>query len=335
MKKRWNYIIKGTVICCIIGTLFGCNQKETKQDETKTEENVVEMEKKDLKEDTTMMAVGDVKIPYKEVQFYIYQLKNNYEKGFSSALWEYKLNGDETVESYAKDKIISELTQLKIIGCEAEKENHKLSEEEMVETQNQAEAYFKSIPQKDVEEYGFTNEFIEKIFLEHALAAKMFDVVAGTVDTAIDEDEVRQTTVQYIKITTDSKEGKERKKDKRNAEKLLKEAKKAKDFVVFAEGQSDGETYCITFGKNNQPEEIGETGFSLKKGEFSKVIEGKNAFYILYCINDYDEKKTSEQKEAVMKERQDKVFRETYKKWSKQYRIVVSTTLWNEVKFVS
>lgn len=334
MSKRWNWLVKGTVICCMVCALFGCNQKEPKKEEQKSKEKVVELEKKDLKEDVTMMAVGDVKVPYKEVLFYIYQIKNNYEEGFSASLWDYKLDGKETVEEYAKDKIISELTQLKIIGSEAKKEKHELSEEEMVEIQNKAEAYFESISKDDLKKYGFTNEFIENIFLEHAIAAKMFDVVAGTVDTSMDEEEVRQTTIQYIKINTGEKGEKERGKDKKKAEKLLRDAKKAKDFIVFAENQSFGETKSVTFGKDMLPKEFGETAFKLKKGEISNLIEGENAFYIMYCTNHKDEKKTAEKKEEIMKERQDKAFREAYKKWSKEYRIVISTTLWDKVKFV-
>lgn len=334
MKKKWSYFLKGTIIFCIIGMLSSCDKPKEQVEDKKIEETKKE-ENKDLKEDTTMMAVGNIKIPYHEVLFYIYQLKSNYEDGLTDAIWEYPIGEDETMEHYAKERIISQLTQLKIINSQAEKEKHQLSEEEKVEVENKADAYFNNISEEDKKKYGFTNEFIQSIFLEHAVAAKMFDIVAGTVDTTIEEEEVRQATIQYIKVNKDTEDKTQQKKDKNKAEKLLKEAKKAKDFEEFAETQTVGKAYSITFGKEKMLEDIGEAAFALKTGELSNVIESENGYYIVYCVTENDKEKTAEKKEIILKERQDTAFRESYKEWSSQYKIIVSTPLWEELTFTS
>ena len=198
----------------------------------------------------------------------------------------------------------------------------------------------KTVSDKKQKEYGFTQELIENIYKEHALTQKTYDIVCGQVNTSISDEEAKQITVQVLTVLTqgEDRNGKTinmdesaKKTAKKRAETFLKEGKKAENFAAYAESNSDLKQVEYTFGKDNVPEEFGETAEALSTGEYSDVIEGANGYYIVYCVSDFDKEKTTAKKEEMIEAEQIKLFQDTYKKWSADYETIVSQTLLNQI----
>lgn len=327
------------MLFCIVFSSNACRKKEASQTAA---EKVAHNEKKALELDTVIMAVGEAEITYQEVLFYMYEVKANYEQGLTSDLWNYNIGENETIGTYAKDKIIEEITQVKIICAQAAKQGYELTEEERNEAAVQADAYVTRLSKEDQETYHLTKELVEKIYIEHALAEKTYNIVAGEVDTMISDADAKQISIAGITIITNGEDRngiaiqmtpEEKEAAGKRAKSLLKEAKKSENFVIFAENNSDDSKVERTFGREDGPTDYVNEAFALKTGEMSGVIEKQNAYYILYCINDYDEESTLKRKEELIKEREIKAFQEAYEKWSAAYKTVVSTTLWDKIMF--
>ncbi|SFR71581.1 peptidylprolyl isomerase [Anaeromicropila populeti] len=295
-----------------------------------------------LETDTVVMTVGDEEIEYQEVLFYIYKIKQDYEKTLSAGVWTFEVADGVSFEDYAKEEIINELTELKIICQQAVSEGVTLTDDELADLKQQANTFLYSLSEEDIQTYGFTQELIEKIYGEHALANKMFDVTTGEVDTSISNEEVRQIKVQYLLIMTNgvNKEGKniqmnekEKKAAYKEAKKLYEEAKKSTDFYNFAMANSDLDEVELIFGQEEKPDEFGSQAVLLKTGELSKIIEGNQGYYIVYCVSDCDEDATFEKKEEIIQQRQTTVFESSYSTWSEQYKVVVSKPLWERIVF--
>lgn len=316
-KNKW--IITGLIFCLL---LTGCGRKEVK------EEGIQEVSK-----GAVMMAVGEDNVSAQEVMAYLYLLKQQYVTSMGEEVWSYQIGEDETLEDYAREAVISNLTQLKIICQQAAKEGVELDEEESYEAGKAAQQILKAASEADKEEFHLEEEVLTMVYTDNALAAKFFDVTTGQVDTNITDEEARQITVQYLLVKAKGSDEEQRKAAKEQAEKLLEEAKKASSFLNFATTNSDSEEIEMTFGRENMPEEFGQEAMELRSGELSPVIEGEKGYYIVYCITDFDEDATTERKEAIIEERRDKLFREKYKEWSENYKVVISTVLWDELLF--
>ena len=104
-------------------------------------------------------------------------------------------------------------------------------------------------------------------------------------------------------------------------------------FYAFAETNTDAKEVEITFGKNNMPEDFGEAAMALKTDQMSQLITGKNGYYIIYCVNDFDEDATMAKKEAIIAERKDELFRQKYLEWSERIKLVISTAVWDAMEF--
>lgn len=324
--------------------LSGCKQKEKEPAqetsvlaEEDTTVRAVGVDDGELTEEAILIAVGQEAVTCREARFYLQQVKEKYEPTLGEEIWDIIIEDGETFEGYVKEEVISEITEVKIICQEANKQGILLSDDERMEAEGMAQEYI----EKAGASVGITKEQAAEIYGDHILAGKMFDVTTGNVDTSISNEEARQITIQYLKVLTNgsdkngavvSMNEEEKKKAKEQTQTLLEQAKEAKSFYNFAEANSDDSQVEITFGVDTRPDEFGDQALALKAGEFSKVIEGESGFYILYCVSDMDEEATSRKKEEIITENQDKVFQKAYTEWSKNYEVIISSTLWDQMR---
>ncbi|MEG1458064.1 MAG: peptidyl-prolyl cis-trans isomerase [Acetivibrio sp.] len=307
--------------------LSGCNYKTEKKKEQEQKEPI-------------LMAVGEETVSLEEAGIYAYFLKHQYEDSMGKVIWDYKLEG-KTFETYAKEEIQNLLIQIKILKQEAKKQEILLTEDEQEEARACGVDYLGNVSKEDKKTYGLTLESLTRIYGENILANKMFEISTNDVNTNISDDEVKQITIQYIMVMTKGMDQnnirvnmteEEKKKAKSKAKKLWKEAKETTDFLSLAESNTDAKDAEIAFSKKDAPEDLKETVFQLKNGELSPLIEGENGYYIVYCVNDDDEDATAQKKEELIEERQRASFEKKFAKWSGEYEIVSSTTLWNKIK---
>ncbi len=333
-KKR---SIAGVLLLLFLLALTACGKKENvnreeaeKQEETK-EETGEENEGADPFMDAVLMAVGEKNVSGREAMAYLYFLKRQYETGLGKEVWSLQIEDSEKFEDYAKQEVVDNLTQLKIICQQAEKEGISLDEEERYEAGKAAKALLSEASEEDIRRFGLDEECLTEIYKDNTLASKVFDVVTAQVDTNISDEDARQITIQYVMVSTKDMDEQEKLKARKKANKLKKEAKKTESFLNFASSNSDAAEVEMTFGWDNLPEEFGDAAMELKTGDISEVIEGNSGYYILYCISDFDEEATAAKKEALIEAERDRIFRERYTDWSENYTVVFSTTLWDEV----
>lgn len=297
----------------------------------------------ELTPDSVVITVGDEAVTYKEALIYIYQLKEEYEPNLGENIWSFDTGNGITLEAYAKNQVIDNLIKLKTICQEAKRQEITLTDDEIMEISNMATSYLENITIEDQTKYGITKELIQKVYEDNQLASKMFDISTNDVDTDISDEEAKQIKIQYLTILTNGQDKNNNtiKMDKKQSEKayqkikeLRKTAKQVENFQRFAETNSDSKETEIIFGEDDKPAEFGEEALKMKTGKLSKVIKGDSGYYILYCVNDFDKDATMAKKEEIILEQQNKEFEEKYKEWEKDYKIAISTTLWEQIKLV-
>ncbi|MFA9464459.1 MAG: peptidylprolyl isomerase [Velocimicrobium sp.] len=330
IKRKLSWIV--LLVVSIVIVLEGCNRVEKK---------VGKQSESESESETILMAVGEETVSMEEAKTYVYFLKHQYEGSIGRVIWDYKLEG-EALNDYAKEQIQNLLAQIKILKQEAAKQGIELTGDEMEEARSCALDYLSQLSKKEKEESGITQEQLTTIYSENILANKVFEISTNDVDTNISDDEVKQITIQYLMVMTKGTDkngnvvdmtNEEKKKAKSKAKTLYEKAGDATNFLTFAESNTDAKEAETTFSRADAPKELKEEAFGLKSGEMSKLIEGESGYYIIYCVNDNDEDATVKRKEELIMERQKASFEEKFATWSSEYEIVISNTLWNEIKF--
>lgn len=331
MKKN-KIIATGIGIIIAASCVFsGCSKKK----------GIVRLEKGDITENSVVMKIGSTGVRYSEVRNYCYLLKSQYEGKFGDKLWDYKLGGKTTVGDEAKQEIVNMITQLKVIKETAEDEGVSLTNEEKDQAVQEAEELMESASEEDRKEYFLSVQALAGLYEDNILANKMFYVATDEADTDISDDEAKQISIQYIEIITNgtdqngtviNMDSATKAKALQRAKNIRKEALKAEDFQVFAEDNSDCAETQLICGRDTDKldKNVADAAFNLKKGEISDVIEGDSGYYIVYCVNDYDEDSTYARKEEIIEERQTNMFKKKYAEWIGNDKVSISSKFWNE-----
>lgn len=341
---RWSRICKGIGLSLLIFTLGGCAKETATVDEVM--EEIKTTDRKDTEDtmlelDDVILQVGDASVTYREVLFYIYEAKAQYEEELGSEVWNVALEDGNSFEDYAKEELLREITEIKIIGEEAKNQQVSLTLGEAAQAENKAAAFLETLTDEVKEQYQFESELLKEIYMDHAIANKMYEKAAEEAKIEIEEENYRQVKVQYIEVMTNGtdKYGKavsmseeEKEKARKRADKLLGKAKEAEDFEAYATKKTNAKEVTVTFGKEDMPEDFGEAALALKTGQFSDVVTGKNGYYILYCVNENVEKATAKKVEAAKEQQESEAFQKAYEKWSEEYSVEVSVKLWQDIQ---
>lgn len=317
------------------------NKESTQSDETNTKE--LDKEEESVKKtDARILTVGDIKVPYNEVMVYVLLLKELYETNFTDVIWDYKLDTGATFGEMAKEEVLNQIIQLKIMTMEAQNLDIVLTDDELIEIENYANEYLAGITEEDRKKYGINYDTVFGVCKDNYLSEKVFDVVTMNVDTSISDEEAKQVTVWQIEVSTVSEDkngnvielsDEEKEAALSKAKKLLKKVKKEEDFYTFALSNSDDSQVEYTVGKGDKSDEYINAAFALEEGKISKVIEDESGFYILYCVDSFNEDATAQKKEEIISERQDKAFQKMYKEWLQNYKVKIKQEIWDEIQF--
>lgn len=336
---RKNKIAVGilSMLLIVSAILSGCSKDSSSTKKTK-------LEKGDMQDTSVVIKVGDTGVKYSEVRNYCYLLKCQYENSFGAGLWQYKLGDNSTIGDEARQEVASLVTQLKIIRKTADKMQIALDSDEKNEAVRSAEEIVGSASAEDKKDYCLSIQNMTTLYEDNILAEKMFYVATDDADTVVTDDEARQIDIQYIEVITKgtdrngtsiSMNAKTKKEAAKRAANLLKEAKKSKDFLAFAEENTDAESVSATIGKDNDLLGRSATAeaLKLKKGKISKVItsktsDGTEGYFIIYCTNSNNEDATYKRKEEIIEERQINMFKEKYAEWLKDCDVKISQSFW-------
>lgn len=205
---RWSRICKGIGLSLLIFTLGGCAKETATVNEVM--EEIKTTEQKDTEDmtlglDDIILQVGDTSVTYREVLFYIYKAKAQYEDELGSDVWDVALENGNSFEDYAKEELLREITEIKVIGQEAKKEDVTLTAEEEAQAENEAAAFLETVTDEEKEEYGFETELLKDIYMDHAIANKMYE---KTVEDAkvVENENVEKSTAEKVKEAKEQQE---------------------------------------------------------------------------------------------------------------------------------
>lgn len=344
--KNNRKIIFVVIIVIVLFAVIGWFVKKTNGklvgEMAKTEEKYEKTGK--LTNKSLIMTIDNVKVGYDEASVYIRELKDQYQTTFGDTIWSYDLGEGRTFADMAKDEVIDQISQLKIIGLMAPGLGIEITKEEKLEISENVKKYLNSVSDEFKVKHAVTEELMTKIYTDNLLASKVFEVTTNDVNTEVSEDESKQITIQQILIRTrgEDKNGneiklteKEKKQALAKARKLLEQAKEQEDFYSFAEKYTQDIDVEYTFGKGEMPKAVEDAAFSLKTGELSGIIVSEDGYHIIYCVSDYDEVATDEVKETIIEERQNLAFEEAYATWSEKYEVDLNKEMWDQVTFLT
>lgn len=311
-------------------------------DEKGTDEKVTEVDNKLFEKE--VVSVGDKKVLYSEAMAYFKSFQAQVEAQYGPDVWGYDFGGGQTFEQLAKQDIMNMMVQNKIISEKADKFKVSISEDEEAQLKDNTTNFLSGITEEDKAAYGITEEVVANIFRDDLLKQKVYEAATLDVDTEVSDEEAKQITIQHLLIKTQKTDengktvdftAEQKAEARKKAEKLLKEAKETDDFNKLAEANTEDSNVEYTFGKGEMVKEFEEAAFTMKPGEVSDIVETDYGYHILYCVSDFNEDATQEQKEEIIANRQSEAFQKLYDEWYKEVNVKVNDEVWDSLTFIS
>lgn len=277
-----------------------------------------------------------------EIMVYLTNIQNRYESVYGSKIWDTNLEG-VTLEENVKDIAIAQIAQIKTMNLMAETYQVELTEEEKKQARNAAQVYFESLNDTETELMGVSQDMIERMYEEFALAQKVYQYTIRDINPEISDDEARTITVQHILIKTYAVDGTGKKieytkQSKENAYKeaceVLKLAKEGEDFDELIRKYSEDDQATYSFGKGEMNPEFEEAAFNLGNGEISNVVETEFGYHIIKCLNTFDKEETDANKVKIVEQRREEAFGQAYDIFVETLTRNLNEELWNSVGFI-
>lgn len=287
--------------------------------------------------------IGSVSCTTAELMVYLTTTQSQYESVYGPEVWNVSLDG-VTLEENVKETVLAKIAQVKAMYLLAEEKKVTLDEAEQAAAEQAASAYFDSLSDEEKERMGVDSDTVLQLYVEYALADKVYDEIIQDVNPEISDDEARTITVQHILFRVYTADdtgsrvdyGEEQKKAVYEKACEIRElaASGEQDFVELASKYSADSTITYSFGKGEMDDAFEEAAFQLETGEVSQVIETDAGYHIIKCISTFDREQTDLNKQEIVEQRRREVFGEEYDTFVKTLVRQLNTKLWEEVSLI-
>lgn len=249
--------------------------------------------------------------------------RNRYQTIYTSQIWGIDLPGDQNFETYLVDQVKEFLQEMKMMNLLAENKGVTLTSGEKEAVRKASDEYFESLTKEDITYMKVTEEDVKTMYEQYYLSNKVVAELTKDMNLEISDSEAKVIIINQIVL-----------KDKEQADHVLSLATvEGADFSTLAREYSIEETMERHIGRGEVSKPYEEAAFALLAEEISPVVEDKGKYYIIKCVNDYDETATQERKSGLYRTRKKEAFDQIYNKYKEEHPVTFSNEIWKDVKF--
>ena len=287
--------------------------------------------------------IGDEICTLPEMMVFLTTTQREYENVYSEKIWNTAQDG-VTLEDYVKEKVLEKAAQMKSMYLLAKEKGLELTDQERNFAKAAAKDYLGQIGTVQKESLKLTEETVQKLYEEYALANKVYLEITSDVNPEISDDEARIVTVQHILIRTGSKDKDgnwvpfltaEKNEAYEEATKVWEEATAGKkSFEDLAARYSEDANLTYSFGKGEMDPAIEAVAFRMETGEISNVVESENGYHVLKCISTFDSEETQANKKKILEARRNEAFGQEYDAFVETLAKKLNESAWEEVSLI-
>lgn len=248
--------------------------------------------------------------------------RNRYRQIYTDQIWQVQVGEDgATFQTYLLGQIQEFLRELKTMNLLADQEEIALTSQEKEQLRTLSEQYYTSLTDADRAYIGADKEDIYAMYEAYHRANRLVDEVTKDVNLEISDSEAKVITVQEIKLS-----------DGDRAQDVYGQVTaEGADFATIARTVSEDSTIEKSVGRSERSRSYEDPVFALESGQISPVFEADGAWYIVKCINDYDETATLERKQKLALQRKNQAFRQIYDAFAAEHIVEIRGSIWEDI----
>lgn len=247
--------------------------------------------------------------------------RSRYEQLYTSQIWAVELQTGQTFDSYVLEQVKEFLKEMKLLNLLAQTHRITLTSAEKEEVRKAAAEYFDSLTEDDHSYMGATEQDVQLMYENYCLSNKIVNELTKDMNLEISDSEAKVIAVRQIVLSSETLA----------KEALSKAGEEGTDFLVIAREYSEDGVIERKLSRGEAPGPCETAAFELSEGQLSPVVEENGKYYIMKCVDDYDEKATKERKAGLYLERKKEAFDQIYSRFKEENPVSFSEDIWKNV----
>jgi len=248
--------------------------------------------------------------------------RNRYREVYTDQIWQVEVDDEGTLfQTYLLKEIQNFLRELKAMNQLAAEREIKLDGQEKEKLEALAKDFYESLTEADRSYTGIDEAGVYDFYVEYHLANKLVDALTENVNLEISDSEAKVIRVQEIVLS-----------DENQVREVYEQATAENgDFLSLARSVSEDKEIEKRIGRNDRSKEYEDVVFALEAGAVSPVITENGSYYIVKCLDDYDEDATLERKEKLAAARKNQAFRQIYDEFVSESAVEIKSDVWDTI----
>lgn len=192
-----------------------------------------------------------------------------------------------------------------------------------------AAAYYASLTEEDLRVLdGVSQELLRQMYLEVALANRVYEYTIRDVNPEISDDEARTITVEQIRVNKGADAAAAREKIAEAHARITA----GEDFANVLPDYNEAEASRVSFGLGMGDGLPEEEAFSLDSGQTSDILETPDAYYLLRCVSSFDREQTRANKALIVEQRRHEAFGSVYDAFIADLPVLMNEKAWEALQ---
>lgn len=249
--------------------------------------------------------------------------RNRYQQVYTDEIWKVTLDDGSSFQSYLLGQVQEFLQNLKTMTLLAQDQDITLTSAEKDQIRRLADAYYEGLTEADIAYMGITPEDVLNLYQEYHLANKVVNELTRELDLEVSDSDAKVITIQQIQLADADTA----------AEVYTQVTAEDSDFAAIAKANSTDSQIERQLGRGEASASLEQAAFALETGQISPVVSSDGSYYIIKCVNDYDEAATLERKTWIYNERKNQVFQQIYNQFQVDHDLAFSDEIWQNITF--
>lgn len=246
---------------------------------------------------------------------------NRYRTVYTDQIWQVQVGEEESFQLYLLEQIRTFLKEVKTMNLLADERGIQLTGQEKEQLRQLSSEFYQSLTEADRECIGASEEDVYAMYEAYHRANRLVDEVTKNVDLEISDSEARVMKVQELCLETEE-----------SAQEAFHQlSEEGTNFSSVARAIREEGYKEESVGRGERSAAYETAVFSLEDGQLSQPFADGDSWYLVKCVDSYDEDATLERKERLALQRKNQAFRRIYDTFAGEHPVEIQGSIWENV----
>lgn len=246
---------------------------------------------------------------------------NRYRTVYTDQIWQVQVGEEESFQLYLLEQIRTFLKEVKTMNLLADERGIQLTGQEKEQLRQLSSEFYQSLTEADRECIGASEEDVYAMYEAYHRANRLVDEVTKNVDLEISDSEARVMKIQELCLETEE-----------SAQEAFQQlSEEGTNFSSVARAIREEGYKEQSVGRGERSAAYEAAVFSLEDGQLSQPFADGDSWYLVKCVDSYDEDATLERKERLALQRKNQVFRRIYDTFAGEHPVEIQGSIWENV----